>query len=159
MKNSRLRSRIKTRARVIFPWLSTSKSGVTVPRATKSLSAYERATKSFSAYTLSSILSSASSLSLDQRSIEQPVISRCWYEELDRPHSLEQPTVRSTPQLPIIPALDQVNCGEILGNHASSYKPEQHSVASPQSPMMPTLDQIECEEILNSHFNSHKAEQ
>jgi hypothetical protein len=131
MKNSRLRSRIKTRARVIFPWLSTSKTDVTVRRATKSLSAYA----------VSSILSSTSSLSLDQRSIEQPVISRCWYEELGQPHSLEQPAIRSTPQLPIMPALDQRNCEEILGNHVSSYTAGQHPVISLRqatSPAHPT---------------------
>jgi hypothetical protein len=108
---------------------------------------------------VSSILSSASSLSLDQRSIELPVISRCWYEELDQPHSLEQPAIRSTPQLPIMPALDQIDCEEILGNYVSSYKPEQHSVASPQSPMIPTLDQIDGEEILDNCSISYKAGQ
>lgn len=117
MEQAKLSSRIKARARVIFPWLATSKSGIAI----------QRTAKSPFAYTLSSARSSTRSLSLDQPVVEQPAVLQRRSEEL---HQREQAAVHSKPRLPIIPVLDRIDCDEILKNHSGSYNAEQNSVAS-----------------------------
>jgi hypothetical protein len=118
MDNSKLRFRIKTRALVMFPWLSTSKSDV----------AFRRGTKDPFAYSASSLKDFASTLSVDQPDTEQIATSQCRDAELDQGGSLEQPAIQSKPQLPIIPALDHIDCEEILNVRLSSNKAEQRSV-------------------------------
>jgi hypothetical protein len=120
MEKSKLRVRIKTRARVMFPWLPTSKK----------VFAHRRATKTSLAFLMSSLQNSTSSLSIDQPVIEQPVISRRRYAELDQRRSPEQPDIPLRPQLPIIPALDHIDCEEIFNSHFSNYKAQQTSLAT-----------------------------
>lgn len=119
MGNPKLRSRIETRAKVIFPWLSAPKSVAALRRA---------ATKTPCTCSVSSLWNSTSSLSIDQFVAEQPVVSRCRCTELGQGRSLEQPAIHSTPQLPKPHPLGQIDCEKILDSHFSKYEAEQHSV-------------------------------
>jgi hypothetical protein len=127
MEKVKIRSRIKAQARAKFPWLATSKSGIAI----------QCASKSPLAYTVTSVRSSTSSLSLDQPVIGKSAMPQCRSEELYQP---EQTPIRCKPELPIIPALEGVDCDFILNNYSSSYAAEQSStIFLRQSPSLALL--------------------